>query len=213
MNLLIAMVHSPKLAFEQLRERGGGFVLPFILGIVITIVGMVLQMPVLERELLANEQLANTPGVDYEMMMAFTKWVAVGGAALAMVVGIFITGLLLLLVNLIVRGEATYWQLVKVSVYAGIPGWLSLLLGGLLAMTTGASSVADLTISAAVLLEQKEGLLYGIMSLINPFSLWGLALMVIGTAVMGRRPASSVAMWIIGGWIVISLGSILLFQT
>lgn len=212
MNLIFTMLHAPKLAFEQLRERGGGFALPFILGIIITLAGMLMQFPVLERELLQNEQIANTPGVDEATMLAITKWVTVGGAAFAMAVSIFISGLLLLIVNLIIRGEATYWQLVKVAVYSGIPGWLSLLVSGLLAMTTSANSVLDLTISAAVLLERKEGLLYGIMSLLNPFSLWSLALMVVGTAVMSRRASSSVAAWIVGGWIVISLGSILLFQ-
>lgn len=203
MNTIISMLHSPTRTFETIRERGGGFTLPFILTLVIMALGMILQFPLIEKEIL--QQDLTTTGVEEGVLLAITKVFAVGGALFMSALTVFLGGLLLLLVNLIVRGEATYWQLVKVAVYAGIPGWINVLLSGLLARFSNAQNINELTISAAVLLEKKEGFLYGLMSMINPFSLWGLALMIIGTAVMARRASTSVAVWIIAGWVVIGL--------
>jgi hypothetical protein len=203
MNNFISVLHSPTKTFEGLRDRGGGFAVAFILLLVFTLISAYLQIPIVERMMDAQE--IETPGVSQETLKTITILFQVIGAPIFVAAWIFILGLLFLLVNLIVRGEATYWQLVKVAVYSSIPSVINGLLTGILARNTDAQTHNDLVISAGALFSEKEGFLFGLANILNPFSIWTLAIMIIGVSVMARKSASSVAIWIGGAWLIINI--------
>ncbi|MOA14758.1 Yip1 domain protein [compost metagenome] len=115
---------------------------------------------------------------------------------------IFIIGLLLLLLNLIVRGEGKYMQFVTIAAFAALPGMVGAILTGILINVMDAKAATDVTISLAVLLPDKSGMLFKAMSLINPFSIWTLALYIIGSSVMMNVTKKKVAAWIIIAWAI-----------
>ncbi len=206
MKVIVSVLHSPKKTFEYIRENGGAFLIPFILVLIVTLGVAILQIPMIERAFEATDlsQLEGT-GMDVDAFLKISIYSGVAFSVVTIAAMVFITGLLLLLVNLIVRGEAKYMQLVKVAILAYIPSLINGILTGILARVTDAQNVNDLTISLGAFLEQKEGLLFGLASMINPFTIWYIALLVIGTAVMSQRPAKSVGIWIIAGYLLISL--------
>lgn len=202
MGAVWSVLMSPKQTFERIRENGGAFVIPFIILIAVTLLTVYLQIPILEQ---SAEQLEQAQGLDVGSMKTITVVTGFIMTPVTVAAVVFIQALLLLLVNLIVRGEAKYMQLVKVSVLSAVPGLLSMILIGILGRTMEVDAAAQIRLSLAALLENKSGIVYSLANMIDPFALWGLAIMVIGTAVMAKKPASSVAVWIVGGWIAFSL--------
>jgi len=203
MGAFLNVLHSPKQTFERIRDNGGAFLIPFILLIVISIVGAFLALPAIEKQ--AEEQALTQPEVSAETFKTVAVVSSMVMTPIMIAAGVFITGLLLMLVNLIVRGEAKYMGLVKVAILSSIPSLIHSLITGVLARTADVSNINELTISLGAFLEQKSGFLFGLASIVNPFGIWSLAIMVIGTAVMARKRTSTVAIWIIGGYLLINI--------
>ncbi|UUZ79166.1 YIP1 family protein [Paenibacillus sp. P26] len=124
----------------------------------------------------------------------------VGTAAL-----VFIAAFLLLLVNMMIKGEASYMQLARVSLFSYFPAAIGALLTGILMRLNDAQTLQDVTLSAAVFLTEKKGLLFNIAQAVNPFSIWSLVLMVVGTAVVTMRSKAAVAAWVVPGWLLFSV--------
>ncbi|WP_158299412.1 YIP1 family protein [Paenibacillus antri] len=200
---------SPTAAFERLRERGG-WIVALLLVSALSVATTYLQWPLIEKEMLAQFEAQQQPLGAAEMDMVLqisrvTAWVtgAVMPAAL-----MFFVGLLLFLLNMIVRGEGTYMQLSKVSLYSMIPGLLGGLLTTALAMAFDADSITDVMLNGGVLFSEKTGFLFTLVSsVLDPFGLWSLVLTVVGAAVMMRKSPKSVAFWIVGAWLLVRLGT------
>ena len=156
MGNLLSVLTSPTATFQRLKEQNGGWVLPMIVLIVLSLIGAWLIAPTTEA--MINEQLAKTPGLDpalAELTKTSAAVTAYSGAILGIPLSIFIGGLLLLLLNLIVRGEATYMQLVKVALFSKVPGIISMLLVGVMTRVTAATSLYDVGLNAGVFVEDK----------------------------------------------------------
>lgn len=152
----------------------------------------------------------NYSAVDTDMIVQSTKVMGWVMAPLTIAFMVFLSGLVYLLLNLIVRGEAKYMQLVTMVTFAMLPSTIGGLITAILVYTTGAASLTEISLSLGALVADKESMLYHLLSIVNPFSLWGLALYVVGSSVMMNRPRKTVGIWIIGVWLIISLGSLLL---
>lgn len=204
MGNLWTVLTSPTATFERLRENRVLW-LPMIVLIVLSAIAFWLQAPAflgdMEKEL-AKQDLPAEAVEGARMVgqasMAFT-------AALMVPISTFVFGAILLLVNLIVRGEAQYMQLATVGLYSYVPAVISLLITGVLVRVTGATSIYDVGLNLGSLMTEKTGFLYHILTFADPFGIWSLVLMVIGTAVMAARPRKQVATWIAVGYVVICL--------
>ena len=126
------------------------------------------------------------------------------------VITMFITGLLLMLLNLVVRGEGKYMQFVSIAAFSALPGLVGSLITGILVMTMDVQSATDVSLSLGAFVADKSSQMYRLLSLINPFSIWSLVLYIIGSSVIMKRPRKTLATWIIAAWLVMSLGSLLL---
>ncbi|HEX7056244.1 MAG TPA: YIP1 family protein [Bacilli bacterium] len=208
MKNLVTVLFSPTATFAGLRERKLGWIAAFIALLVVTPIGLWLQTPLMEKTLRAALEKANS-GVDIESMIRFSQQTSYITTPVITIVVVLLGALLLLFVNMIVRGEAKYGQLVTVYLYANVPVMIETILSGILARVTDADSVKDITLSAAAMLPDKTGLTFELTKLLNPFSIFALILVVIGTAVMARKPRGSVAVWIVGGWLVFKIISAL----
>ncbi|MGZ4111449.1 MAG: YIP1 family protein [Tumebacillaceae bacterium] len=208
MTNLFRVLTAPQQTFERIREgKGGSWVVALLVLMFLDGVSYWLTLPSVlaatENALRKAGQLdANT------LLIAKTTAVTTGlaGTFLSALIGMFILGLLLLLINALVGGEATYMQLSKVALYSGLPATLGSLLLGLIVRLTGAANLGS-SISLGLFFSEKSGWAYQLASIIDPFALFGLVLVIIGTTVMTRRPRAKVAMWILIGW---GLGKVLL---
>lgn len=206
---LLQVLASPTRTFEKLREKGG-WVFALIAIVVLTAGAVLLQWPILETTIV--EELERTqmtiPEEQMALTMAISKYGALAGAVIAPVFTMFFVGLLLFLLNLIVRGEGGYMQFAKVALYSTVPALVGTLLTAALMIALDAKSAYDVMLSAGVFFPEKSGFLFTLASaVLNPFALWGLALMVIGASVMSRRPAKTVGVWIVAAWLLVQVGS------
>lgn len=205
MNHLVSILFSPSETFERLRGKGG-WIIPFISLMVITVIIVFLQMPmILQTAEETAELMGGTETAGVNIILAIAQVTGYLSAIFSVAFTMFVGGLLLLLVNVIVRGEATYMQLSKVALLASVPKVLGGLLTGILLRMTGAESITDVILSAGALIMEKKGFLFSLANMINPFTLWSLFLVIIGTSVMVKKGRSSVAIWIISGWLLIGL--------
>lgn len=209
-NLLTIFV-SPVDTFKRVKSSKLAWLFPFALLVIISLISMYLQMPAIEQTTL--DGLKAQPSIspaDYDLVIQSTRVMSWVMAPLTVAIMVFLAGVLYLLLNLIVRGEAKYMQLITMITFAMLPGMIGGLISAILVNATGAASVTDISLSLGALVADKNSMLFHLLSLINPFSLWGLALYVIGSSVMMERPRKAVGIWIIGTWLIISVGSLLL---
>ncbi|WP_199615319.1 YIP1 family protein [Paenibacillus alkalitolerans] len=209
MTNLFTIIASPAKTFERLRDKGG-WVLPFVALTVLSVILMYIQWPLLQR--LMEEQIANSqqPMTEEQINMGkmFGQISAYAGAAIAPAISMFLGGLLLLLVNLIVRGEATYMQLAKVSLFSSVPAYIGGIITAVMALTLNPDSLYDIMLTGGAFFDEKKGFLFGAASnILDPFGLWSLALLIIGTSVMTRRSKAAAGIWIALGWLVVKLVS------
>ncbi len=211
MKNLFTIFVSPAETFNRVREKSKtAWILPLILLMAVSVVTIYLQLPAIEQttiDTLEKQGLVDPGNMD--AIVASTNLVTIVTAPLSLAAMIFVGALLYVLLNLIVRGEAKYMQLVTMMSYAALPGMLGSLLTGIMVYATEAQATTDVSLSLAALVSDKTSTLYYLLSLTNPFAIWGLVLYVIGASVMMQRPRKTVGMWIVGTWLVFSLGSLL----
>lgn len=210
MKNLFTIFVSPEATFQRARESKTAWIFPFVLLIVLSAVVVYLQLPAMEAAM--YESLSKIQGVDpstYDALIAGSKSTTLIITPVTAAAGVFVLALLFVLLNLIVRGEAKFMQLVTVASFSALPGLLGGLITGIMLTVTGAQSITAFSLSLAAFSPDKTGILYYLLSLANPFSIWGLVLYVIGASVMMKRPRKKVGIWIIGAWLVFSLGSLL----
>jgi hypothetical protein len=208
MENFFGVLTSPKAAFERLREKGG-WVITLLVLTAISLISVWLQsdaiLGTVELEFDRQAQLGQDIPEDVrDIAIASAGLFSYVTGAISVVLTMFVGGLLLLLVNLIVRGEATYMQLSKVALFSYIPVAISALLTGIISFATGATTVYDVMLNAGAFVEDKSSMLFVLASMINPFSIWSLLLLIIGTEVMTRKSRGSVATWIVIGWLIIT---------
>jgi len=68
----------------------------------------------------------------------------------------------------------------------------------------GAPTYTAPIFSASALLDEESGFLFNVLSMVNPFVLWGLALFLIGTSTMTRRPVRQIAPYAGVIWLLIA---------
>jgi hypothetical protein len=215
MGNLFTVLTSPQQTFERIREeKGAGWVAVMVSLMVLGGLIVWLQLPSILS--FTEATLHQQPNFDEKILSLAITAAEIGGfagAILAPVLTMFLGGLLLMLVNLFVRGEGKYMQLSKVVLFSTVPGVIGGLLTGVLARLTGATSPYDVAINAGVFFTDKKGWGYALASLVDPFAIWGLVLLIIGTAVVARRSRGNVALWIIIGWLVIRIISVISLAT
>lgn len=203
---------SPQSTFERVREKSGSsWIAPLVIVIVLSLITIYFQMPTLEKEMIKTFDAQGIDPSMQEMVIATSKVTSYVFAVIMPVMMVFLGGLLLMLVNLFIRGEAKYMQLVNVSAYSSLPSAIGGLLTGLLMWTSNVQSVTEVSLSLGALVADKSSALFKMASILNPFSIWGLVLMIIGMTVMSKRPRKLVAAWIVVGWLLISIGSSFLY--
>lgn len=204
---LLSVLASPTATFERLKSKGG-WVLSLIILCLLSLGAAFVQMPLLEATMMEEMQSAGGEMADEQlaMVMNISKYSAIGGSLVTPVIVMFFVGLLLFLLNLIVRGEGTYMQMSKVGLYSMVPSIIGALITGALAAVLGANTLYDVTLTAGAFFPEKSGFLFTLVStVLDPFAIWSLVLTVIGASVMSGRSVKTMAIWIVSAWLIVKV--------
>lgn len=153
------------------------------------------------------------PGMAGGMATAVKAMSVLGAAVSPWIMGVVVAGVLAL-VGVFAGGEAGFKQIMSVAGYAYLPTSVigGLVKGVLVAVSPAANPMqlmarAAGATSAAVFLppEQFGTLTYKLASLLDPFALWSLALLVVGYAAVSRFKTSKAAALIVPIWLLLNL--------
>ncbi|MCM3041535.1 YIP1 family protein [Paenibacillus motobuensis] len=211
MGNLFTIFVSPEMTFQRLKSSKLAWLICLIALMVISLAVIYLEMPIIEQTVL--DSLKSNPQIspeNYDSIMDGNRTFSYVIVIITSLASVFFGGLLFMLLNLIVRGEAKYMQLVTVAAFASLPGMIDGILTAILLKATNAQAINDISISLGAFIQDKGSILFKVLSIINPFSIWTLVLYIIGASVMMNRPKKQVAVWIVITWIILSFGSLLL---
>ena len=182
MREMLSVLMVPTRTFERLRDRAD-WAWPFLL------LGLLLMVATWMQS--SNGALHfDIPRVD-QWFQVYTQTI------LGFALRVLIVGGLLWFLNAMIKGEATYWQLCKVALFALVPYVLIELIRGVYVLMTGDVFLA----SDGPLKIAPDAWSYWLNVLFTLGSfLWVFVLTLVGTAVMSKRPQAVVVVWIFIGW-------------
>ncbi|MCY8237527.1 toxin SDP protection protein YknW [Bacillus inaquosorum] len=175
---LFGVITNPAVQFERIRERPAVWGPLFIVAAII-IVGAVLQSLGTDySELLKN---GDTQGLSAEQMETFgtiTKFGAIAGAIFGGIAALFIAPLIYWLCVKISGGVTTYKKMLSLGLFTSLISSLGLLINGIVAFTTDASSFYSMTSLAGII--PSDGALASVLNTFEIFSIWSYVLLAIG---------------------------------
>ena len=195
----VDIFYAPSQVFE--RRRAGHFGLALLILVVLTAIAFVAVKPAIQPAIDAQvdkamEQLRSRPGITAEQMTSIeaksrkmsdvTSYV---GPPIGVAVTVLLTGLGLWLVGKFFDAKQSYGQAAMVATYANVPRVIGILLGGVLAYFMSADQITSMysvSLSAARFAGPGTSpVVVGLLSRIDPFTIWATILLAIGTRVTG----------------------------
>jgi hypothetical protein len=187
---LFKVLFEPTAVFERVREKPR-FLAPFLVLAVITVVVGALQLPY------TRAALAQTPNMTPEKLETAAKILPFFLVLGPIFYGLFLAlGALVLWVSVSVvgagaGGEAKYGTLISVATYASISYTLLQVVGVIVLMMRGTSSITSMldlqpALGLDLLAPDAKGFTLAFLRGINPFTLYGLFLTATGVAVTTR---------------------------
>jgi hypothetical protein len=187
---LVRVLFEPTAVFERVREKPR-FLAPFLVLAVITVVVGALQLPY------TRAALAQTPNMTPEKLETAAKILPFFLVLGPIFYGLFLAlGALVLWVSVSVvgagaGGEAKYGTLISVATYASISYTLLQVVGVIVLMMRGTSSITSMldlqpALGLDLLAPDAKGFTLAFLRGINPFTLYGLFLTATGVAVTTR---------------------------
>lgn len=180
---LVRVLYEPTAVFERVRERPR-FLAPFLVLAVITVVLGLLQLPYVRAA------LAQAPNMTPEQAQAAAKYAPIGVVIGPLIYGVFlaINALILWIGASLLAGEARYGTLLSVAAYASITYVLLQIIGVIVLVMRGTSSITSMldlqpALGLDLLVPDAQGFGLALLRGINPFTLYGLFLTSVGVAV------------------------------
>lgn len=139
-----------------------------------------------------SQTLPETANLD-KMMLAAQIGILVA-AVLAPPFMWLIQAALLALFNAFSVGQAKFKQLYAVAVFAFMPAMIGGILQTGLIKAMGAESITKIKLSLGLLLppDITSGFLFNLLNMMNIFTIWGLVLLVIGSAIVIGKDAKKI---------------------
>lgn len=201
---LLKVITSPGEAFTAAAAA------PRLLGSIVLILAVNLAVTLVilpkTREF-ARITLENMPGLTAEQIEMSLSAVGITAVAAALAIPLLIwlleAAYLKLFDQFAVSGTS-FKALFTVAVLAWVPALLGNLVKTVLMLMVEAKDVELIQTSLAVILppEQAAGVLYAVLSKIDPFIIWNLVLLAIGTAVVTKIETRRTALWVIGLYLI-----------
>jgi hypothetical protein len=161
----------------------------------------VFMLETIQQQAQQNPALNTPQGLDVAMTSGVIA--AVAGAILAPAFGCLIYALLLKIFNMFTGEKAPFRRFYAVTVYAYVPLLFSLLIQTVVVLL---SAHPDFTSSASSLYAffpaGASGFAANLAKQVEPFFLWSLCLMALGSSALMRKPMRTTAIYIFILWVV-----------
>ncbi len=195
---LIEVLYQPSAVFERTRAAKA-FMYMLVTAILVAVIAIAtknLMLPWLDAQADVTLKIAAAKGTPIPEAAAastrsFTTWGVVIGAPLTMLIGPYFNAAFILLGAKIVKANITFGQAAVVATLAGVPrvlGWIALPVQALLSNAESARSLADLSLGPARFIDpvSTPPAILTLLSNLDVFRFWQLALVAIGVAVVSR---------------------------
>jgi len=186
MKKLIEIVYNPRKVFQE----DGGFIIPFIAVIILSIVFLVILTPVRFEQILQNvtERIQDLPQEQQERIlgsMTVKNIIIRGGIAILIMVPIkIILQALIYQVSLpLIGGELSLKSSLFILSYANL---ISTFSGFLKVPVALISKNINVRTDLSIFLPQGSGYLWKVLSQIDLFTIWSLGILGLGLSIMGK---------------------------
>ena len=165
----------------------------------------------LELQAQAAPEIANAAATDMIVNAAVIA-ALVGSLVMPAILCLLYAGLLKLF-NLFAGEPAQFRQFFAVAVYSYFPILLGAVVASIMVIISPASHLEEVSTSLYLLFPPgSKGFAASLARQVDPFYLWSLVLMALGSSVISRARFKSYAIYILGIWLLFALGSVLLSQ-
>ena len=191
-SMFVNIFLEPVRVFRRVKVKPS-WVIPFIISIIVISAGAMLTTPYqmdLQRQMIEtnadmqpDEKEQALTGM--EMAAPYAHWIGLGSALLLTPIMFFIiVGVLMLMANVIMGGEAPFKQLASVYAWSGIISVLGMIIKTALMLWQG---TADVRLSLALLLPSNDvsSPLYSILNGVTDiFFVWQIIVLILGLALI-----------------------------
>lgn len=212
MKSLVTVLYRPYATFCHLRDKRDRMA-PLWTLIAMSLAAAILLLPTILQESTDAMKHAIATGklsllhYDEAWFRSVTVFTVLGATIVVVLFQVYVGAWLLMLVNRLVSGEATYSDLVNVTLYSSVPGTVGKLVIGLVAFLMKADTTQQVMLDAARLFRPESPFLQDFLSYFDPFSLWSMFLVIVGLHMMSKKPIPIVGAWVVAGWIGIVLAN------
>ena len=215
---LFGVLFSPGKTFRSIAERPTWAVALLALMLAAAAVGFVSGQRTDYRDVIVQSSRDQGQDVDEAQMKPAIEMMEKAGPAIAAVTTpLFVVGLMLIAALLywvafkLLGSDFSYKSSLAVSLYASMPVVVSLLLSIPVILSRSTITYADMKKSGGTFLqsnlaflapEDAPSWLTALYASLDFFSLWSLALSIIGYRALSRKPTQSVAITVIVIWLI-----------
>lgn len=216
---------APSKTFEDIKRGNKSWWLPFLIAILagyVLFAAITLKIgwaQVAENAIHLNpkteEKLAQAPASQREMAMKFTQYSTEGAFAASpvlMLAGVALYSLVLWgTINFVFGGKASFGSVFTVWMFAGLPGIIKTLLGtvvifaGIAPESFNLANFAPTSVGAFLDPLTTNAALYKLASALDVTTIWSMALMGIGIAVVAGLKRTSGYIAVFGWWAIFVL--------
>lgn len=204
---LVKVLTEPRITFEALREKPA-ILQPYLALVLVAMITALVTYARTAELVVAQLQASGqvTPEA-INMMKTVQMFLAPVAAAVTTIVVSLISAAVLLFIGTLLDGKASFAQMFSMIGYASIPSGV---IGGLIKLamiaTTPPASVLYVSTSAAAFLPRAAfgTVLYRVLTLLDPFAIWSLVLVIVGYAAVARFSVKKSAAVVIPLWLVAS---------
>lgn len=165
----------------------------------------------LELQAQAAPEIANAAATDMILNAAVVA-ALVGSLVMPGIMCLLYAGLLKLF-NLFAGEPAQFRQFFAVTVYSYFPILLGAVVAAIMIIISPATHLEEVSTSLYLLFPPgSKGFAATLARQVDPFYLWGLVLMALGSSVISRTRFTSYVGYVAGIWLLFALGSALLTQ-
>ena len=210
MGRIVGIFSSPRETFENI-DRKPTWLVPFIIIVIVTLVLGLLAMDIQIKDRLADMEARDIPAERFEatqrQMEGPLKYIGFIVAPIGMlIVWVIIAGILLFVGNTLMGGETKFKKVFSVVAWTSLIGVVGQIVRTFLVLSKGTTRGVGTNLAILLLptpeLGQSPSYLYRFLSQFDVFAIWGLALYIIGLAVIYRFTTKKSATLVIGVWAV-----------
>lgn len=200
------VIVSPSRAFQAVKEEPG-FLIPAAIFLVIMIAATLLTGPETRQFTVELMTKQGVPSSQIDASLKMMLPMAVIGVIISYPILWLLQAVVLLIYNQIALGEGKFKQLFGVAVLSSLPTVIHQIIATGLIKAVGMKAAMQVNTSLALLLgSDNQTFIYRFLAYFDLFTIWGLALLALGGAIVMNKGVKGIGLYILVLWIVLAVG-------